>query len=199
MPGINLIMCHVRTLLVVREQVDCCPCRAWRPRFESSAGWCFDFFFFLFRCRKKCDHRWLKCRMGNREVSFIYIVLLALLLLLLCVLFLLFFSFCYVDTVCGFTTEYLDLIDYNYYTVRCCTTYEYVFVYTCLLLCSVLLYCCCCSCCWSSSCAGWQNLFPWFTASDSSALLLFIQTRCFLDVPLCSTVVFSASIFLPYK
>ena len=51
------------------------------------------------------------------------------------------------DTVCGFTTEYLDLIDYNLYTVRCCTTYEYVFVYTCLLLCSVLLYCCCCSCC----------------------------------------------------
>ena len=54
------------------------------------------------------------------------------------------------DTVCGLTTEYLDLIDYNYYTVRCCTTYEYVFVYTCLLLYtgSVLLYCCCCySCC----------------------------------------------------
>ena len=29
------------------------------------------------------------------------------------------FSFCYVDTVCGFVTEYLDLIDYNYCTVRC--------------------------------------------------------------------------------
>ena len=43
------------------------------------------------------------------------------------------------DTVCGFTTEYLDLIDYNYYTVRCCKTYEYVFVYTCLLLLQLLL------------------------------------------------------------
>ena len=31
--------------------------------------------------------------------------------------------------------------------VRCCTTYEYVSVYTCLLLCSVLLCCCCCSSC----------------------------------------------------
>ena len=48
----------------------------------------------------------------------------------------LFFSFCYVDTVCAFTTEYLDLIDCSYYTVRCYTTYEYVFVYTCLLLCT---------------------------------------------------------------
>ena len=60
------------------------------------------------------------------------------------------FYFCYVDTVCGLTTAYLDLmdlIDYNCYSVRFCTTYEYVFVYTCLLLCSVLLYCCCCSCC----------------------------------------------------
>ena len=56
----------------------------------------------------------------------------------------------YVDTVCGFTTNYLDLIDYNYqvrYTVRCCTTYEYVFVYTChvlLLLLDCVLLCCCC-------------------------------------------------------
>ena len=71
--------------------------------------------------------------------------MLLVLLLMLCVL-LLFFSFCYVGTVCGFATEHLDLIDYNYYTVRCCTTFEYVFVYTCLLLCIVLIYCCCCSC-----------------------------------------------------
>ena len=86
-------------------------------------------------------------------------VLLAPLLLLRCVLLLvlLFFSFCYVDTVCGFTTEYLDLIHYKHDAVRCCTTYEYV-VYTCLVLCNVLLYCCCSSC--LSSCAGWQNLFP---------------------------------------
>ena len=39
---------------------------------------------------------------------------------------------------------YLDLMDYNLYTVLCCTTYEYLFVYTYLLLCSVLLYCWCC-------------------------------------------------------
>ena len=57
--------------------------------------------------------------------------------------------------VCGFATGYLDLIDHNY-TVRCCTTYEYEFVYTChvfmllllLLLCFAVLLllplqCCC--------------------------------------------------------
>ena len=57
---------------------------------------------------------------------------------------------CYVDTVCGFTTEYLDLLDIKcYYTIRCCMTYECSFVYTChvlllppLLFCSVLLYYC---------------------------------------------------------
>ena len=53
--------------------------------------------------------------------------------------------------MCGFTTEYLDLT-YYHYTVRCCKTYENVFLYTChalllLLLCSALLYCCCCSRC----------------------------------------------------
>ena len=36
------------------------------------------------------------------------------LLELLCVLLLTFFSFCYGDTVCGFTTEYLDLMSYHY-------------------------------------------------------------------------------------
>ena len=48
------------------------------------------------------------------------------------------FSFCYVDIVRGFTTEYLDLllIDYNY-NVRCCTTYE-MYLYTCYVL-----FCCC--------------------------------------------------------
>ena len=61
-----------------------------------------------------------------------YIVLLAL-LLLLCVITV-FFSFCYVNTVCGFTTEYLDLIDRNYCNAAARRMYEYVFVYTCLLL-----------------------------------------------------------------
>ena len=44
-----------------------------------------------------------------------YVVLLTL-LLLLCVVITVFFSFCYVDTVCGFATDCLDLIDYNFYT-----------------------------------------------------------------------------------
>ena len=58
-----------------------------------------------------------------------------------------FFLFCSVDTVYAFTAECLDLIDCSYYTVRCCTTYEYVFVYTYLLVCDVFLCCCYCSCC----------------------------------------------------
>ena len=121
----------------------------------------------------------------------------------LCVVITVFFSFCYVDTVCGFTTEYLDLIDYNYYTVRCCTTYEYVFAYTCLLLFSVLLYCCYYSCCcllllFVIVCR--MAFFPsWFTASHSSVFFLFIQTRFFCNVTLGSTVAFSASIFLPIQ
>ena len=60
-----------------------------------------------------------------------YIVLLALLVMLLFVLLLLFFSFCYIDTVCGFTTEYLDPIDYNV----CCYT----------LVAADTAACCCCS------------------------------------------------------
>ena len=142
--------------------------------------------------------------MGNREVSFIYIVLL-------CVLFLLFFSFCYVDTVCGFTTEYLDLIDYNYnyYTVRCGTTYEYVFVYTCLLLCSALLCCCllllaAACCCLLLLAATVRHRVPDGKICSRGSLhlipcvfFLFIQTRLIFNVALGSTVSFLASIFLP--
>ena len=73
-------------------------------------------------------------------------MLLALLLLLLCVVITV-VSLCVTqDTVCGFTIEYLDLIYCND-SVRCCTTYEYVFVYTChvlLLLLDCVLLCCCC-------------------------------------------------------
>ena len=105
------------------------------------------------------------------------------------------------DTVCGFTTEYLDLIDYNLYTVRCCTTYEYVFVYTCLLLWSVLLYCCCYSCCcllllFVIVCRT-AKLLLWFSASDSSVFFLFIQTRFFFNAPLGSTYcrIFSVNFF----
>ena len=106
-----------------------------------------------------------------------------------------FFSFCYVDTVCGFTAEYLDLIDCNYYTVHLidcnyytvrCTTYGYVFVYTCVLLCSVLLWCCCLLCCLSSY-AGGHFLSPWFTESDSSVFFIFIQRPLFFNVPLVGT------------
>ena len=56
-----------------------------------------------------------------------------LLLLLWVLLMLFYFSFCYVDTVCGFTIDYLDLMDYMH-TVRCWTTYEYVFVCACHVL-----------------------------------------------------------------
>ena len=71
------------------------------------------------------------CRLSNREVSFICINgaaaadAAALCCYCCCI------SFCYLDTVCGFTTEHLDLIHYNY-TVRCCATCERVFVYKAL-------------------------------------------------------------------
>ena len=164
-------------------------------RFKSSTRFIFVLFF-EFQCKNMYDHRsWFNCRLSNLKLSSIYIHSAAGAAAAAAVL-LLFFSFCYIDTVCGFTTEYLDLIDYNYYTKRCCTTYENVFVYTCLLLCSVAAaaaaYCCC-----SPSCVGLQNLFPWFTASDSSFFFLFIQTRFLSNVSLGSTVAFSASIFLP--
>ena len=48
------------------------------------------------------------------------------------------------------------------------------------------------------SCAGWQNVFPWFTASGSSVFFLFIQTRFVCNVPFGSTaVVSSGSIIQP--
>ena len=86
--------------------------------------------------------------------------------------------------------------DYNYYTVRCCTTYEHVFVYTCLLLCSVLLYCCCCCCCCLSSCAGWQKLLLWFTVPGCSDLFLFIDTIYFQCTPWQYCLIYSVN-FLP--
>ena len=103
-----------------------------------------------------------------------------------CSVLLLLFLFCYVETVCGFTTEYLDLLDINsYYIVRCWMTYEYAFVYThhVLLLPLLLLSVVCCytvvaaaaaaCCCCSSTCAEWQNwcrgslyLIPLFSFSS---------------------------------
>ena len=63
----------------------------------------------------------------------------------------------------SFHTGCLNLIYFIYTAVDCCTTFEYVFAYTChvflLLLLCVLLSCFCCSCsaaascCCSSSCA----------------------------------------------
>ena len=94
-----------------------------------------------------------------------------------CSVLLLLFLFCYVETVCGFTTEYLDLLDINSdYTVRCCMTYVRVCIciyppctsataaaalscVSLLLLLQLLLLAAACCCC-SSTCAGWQNLLP---------------------------------------
>ena len=110
---------------------------------------------------------------------------------LLCVLFLLLFLFCFVDTVCGLTTEYLDLIDYDYTVAAAQRTSMYLYI--------PATYFCCCSvmccytavaaaaaacCCYSSSCAGWQNLLLWSTASVSSVFFLFIQTRLLSMYPL---------------
>ena len=76
---------------------------------------------------------------------------------------------------------------YSYIPACCCRV---VCCYTAVA--ATAAACCCCS----SSYAGWQNFFPWFTASDSSVFSLFFQTRFFLSLPLGSTVAFSASIFL---
>ena len=94
----------------------------------------------------------------NQFYMYAYIVLLPPLLPLCCVLLLLLLFFFLlrrhrVDTVCvrfhnrvpGPDT-YFEVIIFVLF-VRCCTTYECVCVYTCLLLCSVLLCCRCCSCC----------------------------------------------------
>ena len=51
------------------------------------------------------------------------------------------------------------------------------------------------SCCCSSPCAGWQ-ICCWFIASDSTVLFLFFQRRFSFNLPLDSTVAFTASIFL---
>ena len=94
------------------------------------------------------DHRWWLSRVVwaiEKSVLYAYIVLLPLVLLLCVVISVV--SLCVTATACGSTTDYLDQIDCIYYAVRCCTMYERVFVYTCLLLCSVLKYGCCCSCC----------------------------------------------------
>ena len=56
----------------------------------------------------------IKCRLSNREVSFISILCAAgaAAAAALCVVMTTFsLTFCYVDIVCGFTTEYVDLID----------------------------------------------------------------------------------------
>ena len=141
----------------------------------------------------------MKCRKSNREVSFIYIhsaAGAAAAAAALCC-FTVYFSFCYVDTVCGFTTEYLDLIDYNYYTAaRRTSMYSYIPACCCVVCCYTAVAvaaaaCCCCS----SSCAngkicfrGSLHLIPVFSFSSSKHDFIF-------NVPLDSTVAFSASIF----
>ena len=125
----------------------------------------------------------MKCRLSNREVSFIYIhsaAGAAAAAAALCC-FTVYFSFCYVDTVCGFTTEYLDLIDYNYYTAaRRTSMYSYIPACCCVVCCYTAVDAVAAACCWwSSTCAGWQILLLWFTASGSSVFSLFIQTSFF--------------------
>ena len=132
----------------------------------------------------------------GQSVLYAYIVLLPLLLLCVVITYCCCFSFCYVDTVCGFTTEYLDLLlIYCNYTVRCCTMYDCIF-------------CCCCSvvvCCYTAAMLLLLLLFIivcrmtkfvvvvhciWF-----QCFFLLIQTRFIFNVPLGSTVAFTASIF----
>ena len=97
---------------------------------------------------KKYVRWWLGCRLSNRKVCFIYCRCYCSVCRYYCCS-----PFCFLETVRGFTTEYLDLLNINsYYTVRCCMTYEYAFVYIrhvllLLLPFTVLLYCCCSSSC----------------------------------------------------
>ena len=108
-----------------------------------------------------------------------------------CVLILLFSCFCYVDTVLsGFTTEYLDLIDNNckvctlLHDVRVCM-YSYIPACCYVVCCSTVLAAAAATWrCFSSSCGGWKNMFPWFTAFDSRVYLVFILTRFFSMYPL---------------
>ena len=83
-----------------------------RPSFEFSTCFFCDIFSPIFCSSVKLHHRRrLRCRLINREVSFICIHSAAAAAGAARVLILLFL--CDVDTVCGFTTEYLDLIHSN--------------------------------------------------------------------------------------
>ena len=128
----------------------------------------------------------------SKSQFYIHIVLLVL-LLLLCALSLVLFIFCDVDTVCAFTTECLDLIDYSYYLVYLYAAERrtvYIRIY--LPAAAYQVVCCytavagaaaaCCSC--SSSCAGWQKMFQWFTASDSS--VVFSSNTFFFIYPMAT-------------
>ena len=116
-----------------------------------------------------------------------------------CVVLLLLFLFLSGRHRVRFHNKVHDLIDYNF-TVRCCSTYENVFVYTChvrlllLLLLCTLVVCCytavdaaaAACCCCSSSCVGWQHLLLWFITSDSNVFFLFIKTRLISMYPLAA-------------
>ena len=114
-----------------------------------------------------------------------------------------FFQLFLLGTVCvPSPQEYLNLIDCNlyYWVVRCCTTYEHVFVYTCHVFC-----CCCSVCCYTAvvgaavrhrlpdgknCCCGSLHLIPVFSFSS------FKHNERLMYVPLGSTVAFAASIYL---
>ena len=93
------------------------------------------------------------------------------------------------------------MLEYYDDTVRCCTTHEYVFVYTYHVLVLLLLLSYCSNAlaafaavfCYSSSCAEWRNYSLWFIAYDLCVFFL-ILTLYVSNVPLSSTVAYTALI-----
>ena len=158
------------------------------------------------------DRRWwLKCRKGNREVSFIYIngaagAAAAALCVIVCC-----FSFCYVDTVCGFATEYTwtwsIIISILYAAARRTSMYSYIPTCCCVLCCytavaAAAATCCCLlllfatvcrmakfvsvvHCIWLQRFLSLHSNTIFFqcctSAPDSSVFFLFIQTRFFVQ------------------
>ena len=207
----NLTNCHVRTR--VGEHVGCCPSDLGvRPRMESRMIFLFFLchIYFLFFV-PECEICTVVMIEASSEQSKSLFYMHTYCCRCWCSVLLLLFLFCYVETVCGFTTEYLDLLDINsYYIVRCWMTYEYAFVYThhVLLLPLLLLSVVCCytvvaaaaaaCCCCSSTFAGWQSLLPLLIASDSIVFFVFVQTRFIFNVPLAVLLCRSYSFdFLP--
>ena len=105
-------------------------------------------FPFLPECKNMCDDDWGVVWAIEKSV------LCAAAAAALCVVIRLLFLYLFRRDRAWFHNRVLLNIS-SYYTVRCCMTYEYAFVYIghvlllllLLLLCTVLLYCCCYSFC----------------------------------------------------